>query len=105
MIANRRPPQLPKRRRVANPATRIIRLGRARWHARVASAEDHLDPPVGGREYVRLDGPGGACHFVLLEAGEFERLSNYRLRSLLMGLETQAAPQGRGLRRRDRNVT
>jgi hypothetical protein len=93
MAPRHRHPTLPRRRRVADPSSRTIRIGRAVWQARLALPNEYREPPVRGREYVRLQ-HGEACRLVPLPTGEFERMSNYRLRSLIMGLDREEKADG-----------
>jgi hypothetical protein len=83
---SRRRPQLPKRRRLIDASARSIRVGHVVWRAHLASPNAAPEVPAGEGEYVCFEGPGGDRHFVILAPGEFERISNYRLRSLVMGL-------------------
>lgn len=56
------------------------------WQARLAAPHESPEPATGAREYVRLERSDGAHRWVILPAGEFERISNYRLRSVVMGV-------------------
>jgi hypothetical protein len=77
---------MPRRRRVGeDPSIRTIRVGRVLWRARLAQPDEEPDAPVDGHECVCLEGANGQRYFAIVGAGEFERLSNYRLRSLIMG--------------------
>jgi len=83
---------MPRRRRVgADPAIRTIRVGHALWRARLATQDEAPEAPVDGHEYVWLEESDGRRHFVIVAKGEFERISNYRLRSMIMGLAIDSA--------------
>lgn len=88
MTRQYRSPQLPLRRRLgADTTVRTIRIGRAIWRARLTRPDEWPESAVAGREYVRLEHPSGASHWVVMVSGEFQRISNYRLRSVILGLE------------------
>ena len=88
MTRRYRSPQLPLRRRLGtNPAVRTIRVGPAIWRVRLTRPEEWPEAAVSGYEYVRLENPSGSNHWVVMVAGEFQRVSNYRLRSIILGLE------------------
>src|SRR5690348_6786698 len=92
MASRRLQPRMPRRRRVgADPAIRTIRVGHALWRARLATQDEAPEAPVDGHEYVWLEESDGRRHFVIVAKGEFERISNYRLRSMIMGLAIDSA--------------
>jgi hypothetical protein len=65
---------------------RTIRVGQATWRVRLTHPDEWPEAPVVGHEYVRLEHPDGSNHWVVMVAGEFQRVSNYRLRSMILGL-------------------
>src|SRR5690348_13172870 len=97
MVSKRAQPRMPRRRRVgADSSMRMIRVGRAPWRARLATPDEAPESLAKGREYVSLEDVNGRRHFVILMAGEFERISNYRLRSLIMGLARESVSEEKG---------
>ena len=83
----KRAPKMPKRRRVAaDRPERTIRIGHAIWRARLAAPGELPGAPPSGRERVCLEAPDGTRRWATLAEGEFERISNYRLRSVIMSL-------------------
>lgn len=89
-MLRRTPPRMPKRRRPGpDPLTRTLRIGHVVWRARLSTVDELPEQPLIGREFVCLEREDGARHHVVMRAGEFERLSNYRLRSVILGLDDQ----------------
>ena len=56
------------------------------WRASLTHPDEWPETAATGREYVRLEHPNGSSHWVVMAAGEFQRVSNYRLRSIILGL-------------------
>lgn len=86
---------MPLRRRLgADTKLRTIRVGHAIWRARLTHPDEWPESALAGREYVRFEHPSGASHWVVMVAGEFPRISNYRLRSVILGLEDENPSAG-----------
>lgn len=98
ITATRMHAQFPRRRRLADPARRTIRVGPVLWRARLIAPDDASEPIAAGRALVRFESVDGAQHCVTMAAGELERISNYRLRSIIMGF---AEHDGAGLPNED----
>ena len=95
MTRRYRSPQLPLRRRLgADTTVRTIRIGHAIWRVRLTQPDEWPESAVEGREYVRLEHSNGSNHWVVMVAGEFQRVSNYRLRSMILGLEEEDPSAG-----------